>query len=247
MRIFLLDDTFKGGNVYSLRKRDKMYLLRSLRLSRGDVFTAKDNDGNYYEARIADEETICLTPVSRPAESLTDTLSAFRGRIAPVHVYQGLCKGRKNEDIARMLTEAGVLSITFFSSRYTQEKNLSSHACERIKTIMREAVQQSGSETAVTDVRVIPFNQAVLEAGGKKIILHQSRLEKSLYLSQILEKTEKGETISLFIGSEGGFSDEECTFAIENGSDAAILPTNILRAETAGIFAVGAIENMLCP
>ena len=172
MRVFLLDSTYAGTGTYILKKRDKVYLFRSLRLSAGDVFTARDNDGSYYEARIVDEDTISLTPVSRPDRSLTDTLSGFRGKIAPVCVYQGLCKGRK-------------------------------------------------------------------------IILHQSTLEESRYLSEILKDIEKGTLISLFIGSEGGFSDSECSFAVQNGADAAIMPTNILRAETAGIFALGAIENSL--
>lgn len=245
MRVFLLDGTYAGTATYRLKKRDRVYLFRSLRLSAGDLFTARDNDGCYYEARIIDEDTISLTPVSRPDRSLTDTLSGFRGKIAPVCVYQGLCKGKKNEDIARMLTEAGVLSITFFTSEYTQEKELNRHAAQRIMTIMKEAVQQSGSETAVRDVRVIPFTQAVMEAEGRKIILHQSSLEESRYLSDILKDIEKGSLISLFIGSEGGFSESECSFAVHNGASAAIMPTNILRAETAGIFALGAIENSL--
>ena len=67
----------------------------------------------------------------------------------------------------------------------------------------------------------------------------------SPYDKSILKDIEKGTLISLFIGSEGGFSDSECSFAVQNGADAAIKPTNILRAETAGIFALGAIENSL--
>ena len=73
-------------------------------------------------------------------------------------------------------------------------------------------------------------------------MLHQSLLENSKTLFEVI----KGQTeISLFIGSEGGFSDEECLAFENEGGNAVLLKTNILRAENAGLYTVGAIQTFL--
>ena len=55
----------------------------------------------------------------------------------------------------------------------------------------------------------------------------------------------EGMEISLFIGSEGGFSDEECEAAEGKGIVPVLLNTNILRAETAAIYAVAGVQTLL--
>jgi 16S rRNA (uracil1498-N3)-methyltransferase len=45
-------------------------------------------------------------------------------------------------------------------------------------------------------------------------------------------------SIALFVGPEGGFSDQEVTSAIESGCTLVTLGRNILRTETAAIVAV---------
>ena len=162
-----------------------------------------------------------------------------------IHLYQCICKGRKNEDIARMACEAGVEKLVFISSAYTQEKELKRHSIERIEAIMREAVQQSGSESG-TEIGMMTFAQALDEAPGRILLLHQSVLSRTKSLFEALDGLDADSTLSLFVGSEGGFSEEECHLAESRQATACLMPTNILRAETAGIFALGAIENILC-
>ena len=51
----------------------------------------------------------------------------------------------------------------------------------------------------------------------------------------------KGKSISLFIGSEGGFEQSEVDAVIENGGAAVGLGRRILRAETAPLAAISVI------
>ena len=245
MRIFLLDRSWTGGDTYQLKAREVRYLINVLRLKPGDRITARDTANRYYEATVLDRTTLVLAPVEKPDRSLSDDLSGYRGPMPEIHMYQCICKGRKNEEVARMACEAGVDELVFVSSAYTQEKTLSAHSIERIQAIIREASQQSGSETR-TDIRILTFQEALAEAAGRILILHQSRLEETVLLRQALEGLDVTSRISLFVGSEGGFSDEECRNAQAKGAVTCLMPTNILRAETAGIFALGAIENILC-
>ena len=245
MRIFLLDRSYDGGRTYDLKAKEVRYLVNVLRLKPGDRITARDRTNRYYDATIMEGGSLILSPVERPQSGLSDGLSGYRGPMPSIHLYQCICKGRKNEEVARMACEAGVDELVFVSSTYTQEKTLSAHSIERIQAIIREASQQSGSETR-TDIRILTFQEALAEAAGRILILHQSRLEETVLLRQALEGLDVTSRISLFVGSEGGFSDEECRNAQAKGAVACLMPTNILRAETAGIFALGAIENILC-
>ena len=246
MRIFLLSHDKAGNSEYSLTKKEQNYLMKVLRLTVGQELTARDKAGSYYTALITSPQTLLLTACGRPEESLTDSLSAYRGPLPRIILHQCLCKGKKNEDIVRMATEAGVEETVFLTSAFTQDKAMREHDRERIETIMREAVMQSGSETAVAPVRIIPFEEAVSSAPGRIIMLHQGARTRTMLLSEALEGLDASAAISLFVGSEGGFSDAECAFAEAHGAFCCLMPTNILRAETAGIFAIGAIENILC-
>ena len=58
------------------------------------------------------------------------------------------------------------------------------------------------------------------------------------HIKTVLRKTSTPNAIALFIGPEGGFSDQEIAAAIQNGCIPVTLGTNILRTETAAIVAV---------
>ena len=73
--------------------------------------------------------------------------------------------------------------------------------------------------------------------------MHQSSRGDTISLSKALSLIEEKQ-VSIIIGSEGGISDEECEALEGLGATPVLLSTNILRAETAGIFAVGAIETI---
>ena len=245
MRIFLLDSAYRGNRLYSLKSKEKQYLTKVLRLSVGTVFSAKDRDENYYNAILLDQDTLSLERTNSPEENLLDSLSSYSGSFANIDMYIAILKGKKNEMVVRALTEIGVRKITFVQSTFVQEKDFSSHQRERLETIVREAVQQSGAKTPII-AGPIPFSQAILDASEQKtFILHQSSLEKTLSLKEATALLTINDSVSCFIGPEGGFSDEECSLAIENGATPVLLNTNILRAETAAIYTASALQTIL--
>jgi RNA methyltransferase, RsmE family len=242
MRIFILDKSYSGESIYPLRKREINYLINVLRLKSGDEFSVMDIKGDYYKAKL-ENLTLYLEKTENPEATLLDGFSGYQGKFVPITVYQALCKGKKNEQIVRALTEAGVREIRFITSEFTQEKELTAHDEERLETIIREAVQQSGSRLVPVLSPVMSFEEALSIADGQKIMLHQSLLSSSLDLKEAVAGG--AEKISLFIGSEGGFSDSECLALERSGGKAVLLKTNILRAENAGLYTVGAIQTLL--
>ena len=51
--------------------------------------------------------------------------------------------------------------------------------------------------------------------------------------------------VAIVVGPEGGLEEEECSLLLESGFKAVVLKTNILRCETASIYAIGAVQTIL--
>ena len=69
--------------------------------------------------------------------------------------------------------------------------------------------------------------------------------EDKKVIKEALDGLSIDDQVSVLIGPEGGFSDDECILAEENGIQPVLLNTNILRAETASIYAVSAIQAII--
>ena len=244
MRVFLLRRDEWSGNVYKLSKKERNYLFSVLRLHVNDTFTAKDCAENYYKAFLFDEETITLEHTDNPEETLLDGLSSYKGPFADLAMYISVLKGKKNETEIRMLTEIGVKEIILIETEFVQD-NLNAHALERIKLIIREAVQQSGSREPVLR-GPMSFEEAIEEEEkGRILILHQSMLTSSVSIKQAISDCTQSDRIAAFIGPEGGFSDKECSLALSKGALPVLLQTNILRAETAAVYTAAAIQTLI--
>ena len=59
--------------------------------------------------------------------------------------------------------------------------------------------------------------------------------------NSVINFIEKGKHITVVIGTEGGFTHQEALFLSDNGFMPVSLGKRILRAETAGIYAISVI------
>ena len=99
---------------------------------------------------------------------------------------------------------------------------------QHIKTVLRHG------ESAMTGPTIVPTIGLATE---RYLALREKREGQA---PNSLDSP-KPETISIFIGPEGGFAVEEVNAAIENGCIPVTLGQNILRTETAAIAAVAAV------
>ena len=243
MRVFLLRKGEGKEGTYKLTAKERNYLFRVLRLKVNDVFTAKDGKEVFYRAFLFDEDTITLERTDSPEETLLDGLSSYTGPFVPLDAFIAVLKGKKNEIQVRALTEIGVSRIILMESEFTQSP-LSDHQMERLESIIREAVQQSGGKSPEL-LGPVTFQQALQMARGRLLILHQSTIERTERLSEALDGLDTDSHVSIMIGPEGGFSEKECSLAVSQGATPVLLSTNILRAETAAIYTAAAVQAIL--
>ena len=256
MRLFLLPASFsKDSSSIELRGKDYNYLVNALRMKTGQKIMGRDRDGGLWDLEItAIGRSSCVLSV-RPAEKLsavTDNIPD-RAPLKPIVLYQCLPKGRKADDIIKKATEAGVRDIVLVRSRNCvaslegkEESRLS-----RYDAIVTEAIQQSGSVVptkveGVLDIRDIPEDFEKRSGGQERLglVLHQTRLKEDQADLFACVRGFEGIT-AIVVGPEGGLEEDECLSLMDCGFRAVLLKTNILRCETASIYAIGAIQTIL--
>lgn len=58
---------------------------------------------------------------------------------------------------------------------------------------------------------------------------------------EVISRVEKGKSIGIFIGPEGGFDETEVDMAVEAGVSRISLGKRILRTETAGLMIISVL------
>ncbi|MDR2793160.1 MAG: 16S rRNA (uracil(1498)-N(3))-methyltransferase [Treponema sp.] len=250
MKQFLLPDPSDAHGVVRLTGDDYHYLVRVRRLSEGDVFKALLPDGT---------ETRALVQSIRGAAVVCECLASARhmaGLPLPrITLFQALPKGAKIDQIIRQAAEVGVTEIIPFVSGYSvpklKEVERMSEKVKRWKRLVKEARQQSGSdvETTINDVltfdAVFSYWETITARYNNPagILLHQEPFETIGSFHRYLAGNP--DFVAAVVGPEGGFSLEEARRFMQAGFKPLVIGANVLRAETAAVYAVAAIRTLL--
>ncbi len=241
MKQLILPINYNGEEFFNLPQKESHYLINVQRRSIGYQFDLQDSKGSLYRGVIIDiVDGLCSLKLTISSEAPKKEFS--------ITMLQGIPKGKKIDLMIRQSVEAGVdhfypimadHSIPIFNSDSEREKKR-----ERWYKIVKEAAQQSGTKDITTLEELQTLKDALnsIKKPFTGIFFHQVPLE-NMYLHQILEQPE--ENIVLVIGPEGGLSQKEVNLLIENNFKPALLGDNILRAETATTFALGAVQIIL--
>ncbi len=218
---------------------DAHHIARSLRMAEGDEVTACDGLGREYRcrlARIRDEE--CLLDIIEEVDS---------GAESPVRIT--LCmaypKGDKLEVVIQKAVELGADRIIPFESSRCIKRPKAEKAekqTARLQRIAEEAAKQCGRAKIPTVTAAMPYSAMLKEAAESSLSLLCYENEDGLTLKNALAERERPESISVIVGSEGGFSPDEVARAAEAGCVSVSLGNRILRCETAPSFALAAIS-----
>ena len=235
-RIFLRKSSLSDNPVI-IEDEKAHYLSSVLRCKTGDSLIVTDENGSSYTANVLGaskkQVTIRVTgDYNMSTESGLDIILA-----------QGLLKGEKMDFVIQKTTELGVNAIIPVITERSQLRETRKHA--RWKKIAEEASRQSGR----TRIPEISEHYSFMDIfhipgliSGKGIIFWEEGGEK---LSTVTGNLQGADKIFLFIGPEGGFSEQEVLIAAEKGFAVATLGSRTLRAETASITAVSVIQFAL--
>lgn len=153
-----------------------------------------------------------------------------------VVLYQALIPREKFEDVLEKTTEIGVSTFVPLETARTlvRKKDVDEKKQNRWQKIIQEATEQSERGVLPSLLEPLSFFEAIQQAAqqGKALIAWERGEDMQSSLDTF---SQEKQTISIFIGPEGGFTKEEIAFAKDNGITPVTLGKRILRSETAAV------------
>lgn len=247
MRRFYVENI--EGDTVVIDGSEAHHIKNVLRKNIGDEVFLFDGTENEYKAAISE----FLSFNSGPAVKLK-IVSKTHKDIEPsikINLYQALPRLKKFDFIVEKTTELGVNKIIpVVSERVQLPKDAVKNPAklERWRKIALSAAKQCGRVVVPEVAEIVKFQDAVISVAAKQsqnktVSIIPWECEQNLTLKKLLTTYCLPLTVvNLFIGPEGGFSNDEVELAKNNGIIAVSLGKRILRAETAPI---AAIANLL--
>jgi 16S rRNA (uracil1498-N3)-methyltransferase len=267
MRQFVLSRQPDSSGAVLLGDKEYRYLVQVLRKSTGDAIEARLPDGTLCIMRVASidrkekqirlilasrmddasgmDEASCAAGVSMPP------ISALGESFPTIVLFQWMLKGPKMDQVIRQATEAGVSVIVPVAG----ERCLSSNADDvgggktgRWDRIVREALQQCGSPVPTKVLSPVDSGelpslwQSLGGPDSRAIVLTEAPLARISLHEYLCSGT--GAT-AIAIGPEGGMTAREIGILEESGFTCIHFKTNILRAETAALYGIAAVQSAL--
>jgi len=207
--------------------------IRVLRLGAKETFAVSDGAGGDYICVLSGDSAAIIDRTQNRAEP------TVRCTVCLAHT-----KGERMDYAVQKSVELGAHAIRLFPAtrcvaRY-DEKGLAKKLA-RWEKIALEAAKQSGRGIVPAVTAVSDFRSAMTEAAGADCALFFYENETEQSLRAALERRAALQTVSLVIGPEGGFADEEAALATACGLARVSLGPRILRAETAPVVALAAV------
>ena len=155
------------------------------------------------------------------------------------YLFQGLPKSDKFELVIQKAVELGVYEIIPVEMDRCVVKldgKKKNSKVERWQAIAESAAKQSKRTLIPKVSEVLTFKQAVDLAKSLDLFAVPYECASGMQATKdFLSKIKSGFSVGVFIGPEGGFSDNEINLATSSGGTTVSLGKRILRTETASI------------
>jgi len=228
---FVGEEQISGENAY-IEGSDVKHIVNVLRMKTGEELLISVKGDWDYLCKIVDIETDRVN---------LKVLESMEQRELPVNItlLQGIPKSDKLEMIIQKAVELGVSEIIPVKTKRVvvkiEEKKLSAKL-NRWNAIAESAAKQSKRSIIpkILEPQSIDNALEIVKDFDVKLIPYENAdsIDKT---RRILDNMDKTGNVSVFIGPEGGFEEDEVKKAIDLGFEVITLGKRILRTETAGL------------
>lgn len=217
--------SFKDEKNITISNDDIFHIVKVMRMKINDQFEI-NNDGDIYLAQINS-----LAPFSFKILKKIDENHELKTKITLLYC---LPKGDKIDLVLQKATELGVKQIVLVNSsrciaKINDENKKKKLA--RFNKIIKEATEQCKRNNLPALKDVIKFNEISNYQSDLNLIAYENSKMSNQELKDLLRNF-KGNTVTILIGAEGGFSKEEVEHALKNNFISISLGNRILRSET---------------
>lgn len=223
-----------AAGEHELPEDAAQYLARVLRLRAGDALVGFDPAG-------AIEADGVVTRAERGRVRVRFDAPRAASNVAPrpLVLLQCVGKGHKLDQVVRDATELGATAIWPVLAERTVAERTGDSALARLRRVALEAARQCGRGDVpeVAPPRALPDALAACSA-DVRLVLHPRAATRA---GDALREAERGASVAVLIGPEGGLSEAELLAAAEAGFSAVRFGWTVLRTETAAAAILGAI------
>jgi 16S rRNA (uracil1498-N3)-methyltransferase len=224
-----------AGDTRLLPEEVAAHVARVLRARVGQLLTLFDGRGGEYDATILD--------IDRRGVRVQIGLHRAIERESPLHVVllQALARGERMDLIVQKATELGVAAIVGWPGERSVVRLDApglARRCEHWRAVAISACEQCGRNRVPSIQAVTDLAAACAQADAASVRLLLSP-EADQTLTSLVEQAS---SVSLLIGPEGGFGDEELALALQHGFRACRLGPRVLRADTAPLAALAVLQ-----
>ena len=210
-----------------------------VRMQPGDALTLFDGRGGQYRATLQDSG-------KKRASARVEEHQAVDVELPyAITLAQGLPEGSKMDWIIEKAVELGVAGIQPLAAqrsvvRLSAERAEKRHA--HWQGVIVAASEQCGRNRLAQLAPPIDFERFAAAQDAQPRILFSPRATQSL---ADWARTAGPQAVTLMVGPEGGFNEQEEQTAVRAGTLALSLGPRVLRTETAGLAAIAAVQARL--
>lgn len=218
-----------------IKNDDVKHIKNVLRLDIDDEIIVCDGKNNDYKVVIKsiDKNSVVCKIIEKFDNKSESNLK--------ITLYQGLPKSSKMDLIIQKATELGVSEIVPIITDRTivkiKDSDKENKKIDRWSKIALEASKQC-KRGIVPDIKeIMSFEAMISKLNNEKNIIVPYENEENITMKKVLSEVDDN-NISIVIGPEGGFEDNEIKKLLDINSKIVTLGPRILRTETAGFTAI---------
>jgi 16S rRNA (uracil1498-N3)-methyltransferase len=209
-------------------------VLRQIPGARVEVF---DGKGTAFEGRV---ESILK---DRVTVNIGAEVSREEVRGPKTVVATAMPKGDRLELIVEKCSELGLSGLwPMITVRSVVKTTEGSRKLERLRLASIESAKQCGRNEILSVREPMDFREVISEASEFDVRLIASTADGTDFIGARFAAIRSAKSIVCLVGPEGGFTDTESEMAMKAEMTPVSLGENILRIETAAIFAAAAIK-----
>lgn len=241
-RFYCPDADFRKDTIEISNPQEIHHLKNVLRLKSLDQIKLFNQHGEEIAATILTIEKDKLT-VRKDLE-----IPRRQRKSTVVELACAIPKKAKFEWIIEKATELNADSIVPLITRRTEiilDAERAAKKRERYQTIAINAAKQCG-RTTVPDIKpILSFPEFLKSATSGSLLLIPCLNGERRGLFEIFEEIETPAKITIIIGPEGDFTDEELKLAQKHGCQPVTLGPTVLKVDTAALAALGWLQLYL--
>ncbi|MBN1446222.1 MAG: 16S rRNA (uracil(1498)-N(3))-methyltransferase [Candidatus Omnitrophica bacterium] len=232
-------DCLTDKHAVNIKGNTFRYLSKVLRMKEGDIFSGFDGAGFEHTVKI-------LTAGGEHIKASLLESKKVSGAELPFNMllFQSIPKKGKMDSIIRDVAQLGIKKIipvlserVICSLTSCREKG----KMKRWEKIAAESSRIAGRQMVTEIGDFIRFEDAVKIKTDASVIFWEQATASLREIVKNLPEVKSGSSVKIFVGPEGGYTENEVSLAKACGAMPASMGRRILRVETASVIAAALI------